>query len=343
VARANGAKDPDLVWAAVGHPVRDRYEDSLVRASTFARPLVEGLYAARADPVATITAQLTAEGHTPGGPDWNHALTGRLRRLRTDTHLVDAVTWQRVSDAEVDRYVGILQAFSSTLARLRAHPVTAPAVAPDAGRSLGLRRPGTLRVLYETSPSGDHLPVLGDSPVSVGGTAAQYAGPAITPAGTLFGGAVGTELDHAGQLGSATAAARAAATGDPLLVPLSPGAPPVGAQVFAILYTVLPAADDAAVQKVYEQALAAVSDWNATKTGTYAIANVRLVLPDPTKAGPVLAAAVAAAKADPALAALTLLVGTSDLQGGTERKAFDAAAAARGLTVTGEGFDLPIA
>lgn len=371
LARAQGSRDPNNDWMSVSDPIRDLYEDSLAKALAFARPLVEAMEDAHTNGRNSAGAAASALRHVFTGPDYAAAFTAELRRIRSDSLLVPT-SWERVSDTDLTGYRTFVQTFEMTLASMRSKPLP-PKVQPNlpgpaGGQGLGARPPGVLRFMYETSPTGQYVNVVADSTVVGGGLATQNAG----TVGQILTGTFAIQLNAAGQLTEADKALTAAYQGgvfigDPnasparsgpstsMLVPLAPGAAPVGASVYAVVYSVGPnlgaagIVDEAAHRQLYADAFQTIADWNSANI---AIANFRVVLlsMDATAtpalraqaAGLVIDAGVVAVTANPQLATLTMLVNTDDTAGGLERVAFDAAARLRGITAVNQGFDVPL-
>ncbi len=143
-------------------------------------------------------------------------------------------------------------------------------------------------------------------------------------------------------------------------VPVAP-AGPIGSDVCAMIYSVGPKLGAKGIEnepqytQVYTDALDAIAAFNADtshppiscfrvtllSTGVYA-GTSDIVALKAQAAGLIIDAVHAAAVADPSVAALTVLVNSNDAKGGSERVGFDTAAAARGLTTTTDGFDVPV-
>ncbi len=361
--------------ADVYRDIHTGYTDSLSDALAYTRDTVAALDDAqrhareRADAEANTVGDLYAR---------NAAFTAELRSIRARAHV------QFASTSEVASYRQFVELYDQTLAGLQSNPPppaaqtgAGPAVAPP---TLGPRRPGVARFLYETDPTGPSVGVVADSPVRPGGLATQNAGSNLTSIYYQFGGEhlngeFATQLAAAGQLqqantdlaitiydahyGAGAYAADSTASPPPrdkltsLLVPLSNGTPPVGDWVYAVLYSVGPQLgatgidDPDGYRQIYADAFAAVADWNTRRT---AIENVRLTLLSTgafagTSGGPALLAQAAGLVIDAAAAALQadpLLATLTFLVHTDDGTAFDTAARARNVTTTGQGFDVPL-
>ena len=145
-----------------------------------------------------------------------------------------------------------------------------------------------------------------------------------------------------------------------LLIPYNP-APPIDGNVIAMVYSAAPLlgpggiTDKAAYKQIYTDALDAIATWNADpfgtpfeflritmlSTGTNAGSAAGATLFE-TSAAMIVEAVNDALKAHTNLASLIVLVNSNSATGDNERKAFDKAAAAKGVTSTLTGFDLPI-
>ena len=354
--------------------IHTRYRTSLSAAPAYAGAAVAALddvyLHARERADAAAAAAGSASRHTER--------TARLRSDQAKAHV------RYASSRDALHFRGFLHAYrltTTTLANAPADLEASPPVPTGTGEAatptLGLRRPGTVRFLYETDPGG-RIDVTADSPTSPGGLAVQDEGSAEPGLYYRFGGeadtldgAITARLHDSGGLPAADKALAAAyevvygagayavdSTAPrpdrytSLLVPVPAGTPPLGSTVYAVLYSVGPPpgargiADEDGYRQVYADAFAAVADWNSRYP---AIESVRLTLvatgPSAASraqaAGLVIDAAVAALQAFPLLATLTLLLPTDGDGSGDVRTAFDTAAQARTLTLTPQGFDAP--
>jgi hypothetical protein len=244
-----------------------------------------------------------------------------------------------------------------------------------------------IRFRFESSATRGYVPILGDSALVQGPIASQDAGSSNVGIYYQVGGGglnyrFEQALQAAGQLDAANAAlvqaydarfgpgawARDAPSGGgaspPLtsfLIPLTPGAGPVGARVTGLMYSVGPVlgtqgiTDPAAYAAIYADAMAEVGRYRAAG---HALAGLRITMlstgiyattvHDPkalfvTAAASIIDGIAGAVKADASLADLTILINTDDTATAPkERYGFDTAATHLGLALDASGFDVPV-
>ncbi len=375
-------------WMQGDIRVRSRFEASLKDGVKKTQSIVANLDDAFQHSEARALKKATAD-HPDDARARNMAFAKELRRLRAAAGL------GYTSFEQVKQFQTFIAAYQATTHGLNKHPHEAsPAPAPaNTGKkrqlvpgSLGTKAANMARFLYETTAT-TWVDVVADSPVVKGSLATQNAG-STNPGiyyqvdGGFLNGAFKSKLTQAGQIqavnkalktaydtkyGAGSFAADAAASSPrqdrltSLIIPLTPGAPPVGNHVYAMVYSVGPMlgasgiTDTQGYKQIYLDALTGIAAWNKQHPPA-AIQNFRITMLSTNAyagtgnketlrqqaAGLIIDAVKEAMQADSSLQSLQILINTNDSQASSERDAFDAAAKSKGLNPIGEGFDVPL-